>query len=58
MSEESQRTPSASRRQFLKKAGTVAWVVPTMQVVNMAAASAGVNGSVEAPPPSTSEVPE
>ena len=36
------------RREFLKKAGTVAWVVPTIQVVNMSAAFAGddVSGSV------------
>lgn len=34
-----------SRRQFLKKAGTVAWVVPTIQVVNMSAAMAGGDGA-------------
>ena len=48
-----------SRREFLKKAGTVAWVVPTVQVINMAAASAGVDGSVVTTtvPPSTTEAP-
>lgn len=36
-----------SRREFLKKAGAVAWVVPTLQVVNMASAAAGdVAGSM------------
>ncbi|NND03847.1 MAG: hypothetical protein HKN91_13780 [Acidimicrobiia bacterium] len=44
-----------SRREFLKKAGTAAWVLPTMQVVNMAAARAGaVEGSmVTTMPPTT-----
>lgn len=57
MHEESQGTAGESRRDFLKKAGAVAWVVPTLQVVNMASAAAG---TVEAsmvtttPPPSTS----
>lgn len=32
------------RREFLKKAGTVAWVVPTLQVVNMTSAFAGADG--------------
>ena len=39
-----------SRRQFIRKAGVVAgataWAVPTMQVLNMASAAAGVEGSV------------
>ena len=45
------------RRDFLKKAGAVAWAVPAMQAVNMAAAAAGVEGSVVSttrPPASTS----
>jgi hypothetical protein len=44
-----------SRREFLKKAGAVAWVVPTMQVVNMAAAGAQTSGSIvtTTPGPST-----
>ena len=44
------------RRDFLKKAGTVAWAVPAMQAVNMASAAAGVEGSVVSttrPPAST-----
>ena len=46
-----------SRRDFLKRAGAVAWVVPTMQVVNMTAAMAGADGAqgsvvaTSAPPP-------
>ena len=47
MSEQSHEVSGESRREFLKKAGKVAWMVPTIQVVNMAAAAAGeVNGSV------------
>lgn len=34
-----------NRRDFLKRAGAVAWVVPTMQVVNMTAAMAGNDGT-------------
>ncbi|NND03170.1 MAG: hypothetical protein HKN91_10320 [Acidimicrobiia bacterium] len=37
------------RREFLKKAGTAAWVVPAMQIVNMSAAAAGTSGSVTVP---------
>jgi len=57
MHEESQGNVGESRRDFLKKAGAVAWVVPTLQVVNMASAAAGVvEGSMvtTTPPPSTS----
>jgi hypothetical protein len=45
-----------SRRDFLKKAGAVAWIVPSIQLVNMASAAAGVDGSVvtTGPPSSTS----
>ncbi|MCP3975301.1 MAG: hypothetical protein GY720_12520 [bacterium] len=49
----------ASRREFIKKAGVVAgataWAVPTMQIINMAGASAQTNGSVVDPtrPPSS-----
>ncbi|NND02004.1 MAG: hypothetical protein HKN91_04395 [Acidimicrobiia bacterium] len=46
MSEDSHEVAGESRRDFLKKAGKVAWVVPTIQVVNMAAAAAGVEGSM------------
>lgn len=46
MHEDSHDSVGESRRDFLKKAGAVAWVVPTMQIVNMAAASAQTNGSV------------
>jgi hypothetical protein len=56
MHEESQGPVGESRRDFLKKAGAVAWVVPTLQVVNMASAAAGdVGGSVVSTtrPPST-----
>lgn len=43
-----------TRRQFLKRAGAVAWTVPTLQVVNMAAAAAGQTaGSVVVTAPST-----
>ena len=41
MSDQSREVSGESRREFLKKAGKVAWVVPTIQVVNMAAAAAG-----------------
>lgn len=61
MHEESQGTAGESRRDFLKKAGAVAWVVPTLQVVNMASAAAGdTAGSMvtTTPPPSTSKPPE
>ena len=34
-------THRADRRDFLKKAGAVAWVVPTMQVLNVTSAAAG-----------------
>ena len=45
---------SDTRRQFLKRAGVVAWTVPTLQVVNMAAAAAGQTaGSVVVTAPST-----
>ena len=57
MHEETQGASGESRREFLKKAGAVAWVVPTMQVVNMASAAAGeATGSMvtTTPPPSTS----
>ncbi len=45
------------RREFLKKAGAVAWMVPTVQIVNMAAAGAQTTGSMvtTTPPPSTTE---
>ncbi len=48
------------RREFLKRMGRAAWVVPAMQVVNMSAAAAGTTGSVVDPsaPPSTTTVPE
>jgi len=46
MHDNSHESSGESRREFLKKAGAVAWVVPTMQIVNMAAASAQTNGSV------------
>ena len=43
----SHETAGESRRDFLKKTGTVAWVVPAIQVVNMTSAAAGVaQGSV------------
>jgi len=41
----SERPDGADRREFLKRAGKVVWVVPAMQVVNMGAAAAGVEGS-------------
>lgn len=55
MHDESHDTTGDSRREFLKKAGAAAWVVPTMQIVNMASASAQTNGSMvtTTPPPST-----
>ena len=49
-----------SRRDFLKKAGAAAWVVPAIQVVNMASAAAGETaGSMvtTTPPPSTTTEP-
>jgi len=47
MHENSRPHAGQSRRDFLKKAGAVAWVVPTLQVVNMAVAGAGdVGGSI------------
>lgn len=47
MHDKSHESSGESRREFLKKAGAVAWVVPTMQIVNMASASAiQTNGSV------------
>jgi hypothetical protein len=46
MHDKSHESSGESRRDFLKKAGAVAWVVPTMQIVNMAGASAQTNGSV------------
>ena len=53
------------RREFLKKAGAVAWVVPTLQVVNMASAAAGGDGGTTGsvvvtttrPPTSTTQAP-
>ncbi len=53
--QESHDSSSASRRDFLKKAGAVAWVVPTMQIVNMASAGAAghTGGSVVTTPPPT-----
>lgn len=60
MNEAREGARGRDRREFLKKAGAVAWVVPTMQVVNMAAAAAGVAGSAvppPPPPPSTSQGP-
>lgn len=55
MHDESHETTSDSRREFLKKAGAVAWVVPTLQIVNMASAGAQTTGSMvtTTPPPST-----
>lgn len=60
MQDESRESAGESRREFLKKAGAVAWVVPTMQIVNMAAAGAQTNGSVvdPTPPPSSTKPPE
>ena len=47
MHDNSHESSGESRRAFLKKAGAVAWVVPTMQIVNMASASAvQIDGSV------------
>ena len=47
MQDKSHESSGESRREFLKKAGAVAWVVPTMQIVNMASASAiQTDGSV------------
>ena len=46
MQDKSHESSGESRREFLKKAGAVAWIVPTMQIVNMASASAQTNGSV------------
>lgn len=52
------------RREFLKKAGTVVWVVPTLQVINMSSALAGGGGGttgsvvVTTVPPSTTQPPE
>lgn len=51
MHDETHDSAGESRRDFLKKAGAVAWVVPTMQVVNMA--SAGASGHVNASPVTT-----
>ncbi len=46
MSDHTHEASGESRREFLKKAGKVAWIVPTIQVVNMAGAAAGdLNGS-------------
>ncbi len=58
--QESHDSSSASRRDFLKKAGAVAWVVPTMQIVNMASAGAvgHTGGSVVTTPPPTTRPPE
>ena len=56
-----QESQGESRREFLKKAGKVAWVVPTLQVVNMSAALAGgdgTNGSVVVTSPPTTGGPE
>jgi len=56
MHDESHESADQGRREFLKKAGAVAWVVPTLQIVNMASASAQTNGSMVSttpPPPST-----
>jgi len=60
MQDKSHDNAGESRRDFLKKAGAVAWVVPTIQIVNMAAAGAQTNGSIVSttPPPSTSKPPE
>ena len=55
-----QESQGESRREFLKKAGKVAWVVPTLQVVNMSAALAGgdgTGGSVVVTTPPTTESP-
>jgi len=59
MHDKSHESSGESRREFLKKAGAVAWVVPTMQIVNMASASAQTNGSVvtTTSPPSTTQPP-
>ena len=59
MHDKSHESSGESRREFLKKAGAVAWVVPTMQIVNMASASAQTNGSVvtTTSPPSTTRPP-
>ena len=57
MQEEHTGQAGQSRRDFLKKAGAAAWVVPTIQVVNMASAAAGTTGGsivTTTPPPSTS----
>ena len=61
MHEESQGTAGESRRDFLKKAGAAAWVVPTLQVVNMASAAAGDTGGsivTTTRPPSTTTTEE
>jgi len=62
MHEENVVRDGQSRRDFLKKAGAVAWVVPTIQVLNMASAAAGAtSGSVvttTAPPSTTIEPPD
>ena len=56
--DDGQEDAGQSRREFLKKAGKVAWVVPTLSIVNMAAASAGdINGSVVTTSPPTSTRP-
>lgn len=60
MHEEHVSGTGQSRRDFLKKAGAVAWVVPTLQIVNMASAAAGdTTGSMvtTTPPPSTTSGP-
>lgn len=55
MSEHGPANVGGSRREFLKKAGAVAWVVPTLQIVNVASAGAQTTGSMVSttPPPST-----
>ena len=57
--DDGQEDAGQSRREFLKTAGKVAWVVPTLQVVNMAAAAAGeVEGSVVTTSPPTTGPPD
>lgn len=61
MQEEHISDTGRSRRDFLKKAGAVAWIVPTIQVVHMASAAAGgTTGSMvtTTPPPSTTQPPD
>lgn len=53
-------TIDGGRRRFLKKVGAAAWVVPTLQAVNMASAGAQTSGSTipTTAPPTTTEGPD